>query len=349
MTREEFKNQIALRFINMEHTADAIYNAITLRQNIVLWGKGGHAKSELAHYALSLFYSEEDLFLLSVDRHTAVSSLVGTLDIPKLLGGEASLQVQHSIMAHKCAIIEEGLDSRVISALKDLLTRGSFCTGAVCYPMRTEVIILCTNHDPLNWAKDDSDKALLRRFHYRCKVEWPKYDAASYMKMFNRVIPEQAAQLEGIAAMAEVVRAKDQDYSPAAVIKDARAYLTYGQEGLVGSTHLTDEHIGYIKTATARARASAEFAELTLSFQTLENTFRSTADIATMKSVQAQVAGILKLIDGLRPDNTLITQVARFRSRALTLHAIIEEGIRNKQKPEPSSAQTPDVILTEHD
>lgn len=312
MTREEFKALIAAKFILMDEVADALYNAITLRQHIMLYGQGGHAKSELAEYAVGLFYKPEDTFILSVDRHTPQAALTGPTNVPELMRGNYTLVVQQSIMAHKAAIIEEGLDSRVISGLKDLLTRGRFCTGDVCYDMKTEFIILCTNHTPEDWAQNASDMALLRRFHYRVKVEWKKYKEENFMKMFATRF-EDPERLRPIAMMAEMVRGDNPEYTPAAAIKDASAYLKYGEAGLIGSAILTQNHIKFIATATQRAQAKTKYAQISSELRDVIMEARNINNPAIYTQAIKKLNNLLTRTDELRPDSSLIVMVKQLR------------------------------------
>ena len=110
MTREEFLANLATKFINMDsEVGHALFNALYCGRNIVLYGEGGHAKSEVALYAASLFY-QSPIFVASLDKYTTPAALIGSPDVPALIQqGQYRHNVAGSIMEHEVAILEEGL------------------------------------------------------------------------------------------------------------------------------------------------------------------------------------------------------------------------------------------------
>ena len=58
-------------------------------------------------------------------------------------------------------------------------------------PLKSKVIVACTNKDPRQFAKDsDAVKALLERFPLQLEVRWPSYEQKDYEALFAKTHPD---------------------------------------------------------------------------------------------------------------------------------------------------------------
>ncbi len=181
------------RFIHCSEISQVLTHAFYQPCNVLLWGPGGHGKSEMVMTALrNLGYQEEEIFLQSFGEGMSEDRLWGGPNIAKL---DECLEydTDRSFLPYEVVVLEEILDasSQALLPLKDVLTRRSFMNGDKTVPLQSKVIVACTNKDPRQFAKDsDAVKALLERFPLQLEVRWPSYEQADYEKLFKKVNPE---------------------------------------------------------------------------------------------------------------------------------------------------------------
>ena len=192
MELTEFLNTITSQFVHSQTTAEAIYYALKSKRNIILHGPGGHAKSDIAEACLKImtpnFYGET--YIASCSQQMDASPFVGYTDIKTLReeGLRKTVLEDTVFLKSRYAILEEGFDAPddLLLSLKDGLQRGYICINGVCEPNKLQTLIICTNVDPIKWAgKDQSRNALLGRFAFTHKVEWPSYTANDFQAMFE--------------------------------------------------------------------------------------------------------------------------------------------------------------------
>lgn len=185
-------SKLPQRFIHCGEIASVLTHAFYEPCNVLLWGPGGHGKSEMVMAAAAaLGYSDDDVFLQSFGEGMSEDRLWGGPNIAKL---DVCLEydTDRSFLPHEIVVLEEILDasSQALLPLKDVLTRRVFMNGDNPVPMKSKVIIACTNKDPRQFAKDsDAVKALLERFPLQLEVRWPSYEQADYESLFQRVFP----------------------------------------------------------------------------------------------------------------------------------------------------------------
>lgn len=181
------------RFVHCREIALALTHACLQPCNLLLWGPGGHGKSDMVMQTLrALGYDEEDIFLQSFGEGMSEDRLWGGPNIAKL---DECLEydTERSFLPYEVVILEEILDasSQALLPLKDVLTRRVFMNGSQAVPLRSRLIIACTNKDPRQYAKDsDAVKALLERFALQLEVRWPSYQQSDYEKLFQRAFPD---------------------------------------------------------------------------------------------------------------------------------------------------------------
>ena len=125
---------------------------------------------------------------MSID--TSVEELYGGFDLAALKDrNEQFFNFENSFMNKRVAIIEEILDAPAVTlqAFKDILTRKWFANGKQMRPIKTQIIIGLTNHNPQDLAaKGESQKAICERFLYNHKLQWEKYDFGNYNNLLRK-------------------------------------------------------------------------------------------------------------------------------------------------------------------
>src|SRR4029078_3038105 len=111
---------------------------------------------------------------------TTTDKLFGGLDL-KLFNEEGKIQylVENSFMNDEFVIFEELFDAPdyILEQLKDILSSGVFRNGTQVFPIKTKLIICCTNKTREQFSKNDSLKALMERFPLEHEVKWDSYNA----------------------------------------------------------------------------------------------------------------------------------------------------------------------------
>lgn len=181
------------KFIHCEEIRQVLTHAFHRPCNVLLWGPGGHGKSEMVMAAIkALEYRDSDVFLQSFGEGMSEDRLWGGPNIARL---DECLEydTDRSFLPYEIVVLEEILDasSQALLPLKDVLTRRVFHNGDRQVPLKSKVIIACTNKDPRQYAKDsDAVKALLERFPLQLEVRWPSYEQSDYEALFRKTSPD---------------------------------------------------------------------------------------------------------------------------------------------------------------
>jgi len=216
---QKIKAALAAKFVRSDEIARIIALAVMAGKNILLWGPGGHGKSEMVAEALAQVVAEAEIFVQSFGEGMDEATLWGGLDF-RALEDEKVLRYhpENSFLNRQFAVFEELFDApaSVLLALKDTLTAGKLRKGSQSYPMKTKVIIGVTNRDPSEIADlGPAAAALIERFPLQLKVFWPSYKAADYMELFRKVAPRlPGADLNGTQAVLAELVAKAGEGSP---------------------------------------------------------------------------------------------------------------------------------------
>jgi MoxR-like ATPase len=180
------KNPIAEKFVFMDKTVNILNVGFSTRKNVILFGPGGHGKSEIT---LDFLRSKGiEPFIQTMGTGMTTDRLFGGLDIPTFeTTGKIEYLVENSFMNHEYVIFEELFDAPdfILEQLKDILSSGVFRNGTQIFPINTKFIICCTNRTREEFSKNMSLKALMERFPLELNVIWDNYTEISYNKLLE--------------------------------------------------------------------------------------------------------------------------------------------------------------------
>lgn len=183
---------LSSNFIKSEKMAKAILLGLVAKKNVIFFGPGGHAKSELARSLIRDLLGM-DAPVKSFGGGTTEESLYGGMDIAELRrSGRQKFLFEGSWMDKEVSIWEEMFDApaRVLTSLKNTLTAGRYEAdrGEDCYDMHTKCIVALTNLEPSQVAEAGADvEALVQRFPIQLRVAWDSYESSDFLSLFRTV------------------------------------------------------------------------------------------------------------------------------------------------------------------
>lgn len=186
--------ELSSKFIHSKEVVDALYPGIMLSENVLLYGRGGHGKSEMTECflkkALELGLISEEPFVQALGEGLTEEALFGGLEMKNFLEtGKYEYLVENSFMNHEVVVFEELFDAPapILLSLKDIITSGYFRKGNQKFKIRTKVIIGLTNKSKEDFSEDDSLEAFVQRFHVTKKVEWESYSKRDFTNLFEKI------------------------------------------------------------------------------------------------------------------------------------------------------------------
>ena len=184
------------KFVFVEDVKTILSLAFVGGKNAILFGPGGHAKSQMLETVIEALGAKDDTFIQFFGEGMDEARLYGGLNFEKL-EKEHVLEYypERSFLNYRIAIFEELFDapSNVLLALKDVLTSKELRNGAQRFPMKTEVIICLTNKEPAQIADLGPEaEALIERFPLQLNVKWDSYDKSAYEALFKKTCQNMA-------------------------------------------------------------------------------------------------------------------------------------------------------------
>jgi MoxR-like ATPase len=178
-------------FVFTKDVAEILSLGLAGGKNVLIFGPGGHAKSEMVQAVISGLELDEETFFQFFGEGMDEAKLFGGLDFAKLETDKVlEYHPERSFLNFRIAVFEELFDApaNVLLALKDALTAKALRNGAQRFSMKTEVIIVLTNKSPQEIAElGASANALTERFPLQLELKWKKYDAGDYAALFEKV------------------------------------------------------------------------------------------------------------------------------------------------------------------
>ena len=185
-TKTRKANPVADKFVFMDKTVNILNVGYSTCKNVILYGPGGHGKSEITLDFLKA--KGITPFIQTMGTGMTTDRLFGGLDIPTFeTTGKIEYLVENSFMNHEYVIFEELFDAPdfILEQLKDILSSGVFRNGTQIFPINTKFIICCTNRTRDEFSKNMSLKALMERFPLELNVIWDNYTEISYNKLLE--------------------------------------------------------------------------------------------------------------------------------------------------------------------
>jgi len=172
-------------FVFMDKTINILETGYKVRNNVILYGPGGHGKSELT----MAFFEERGIepFVITMGTGMTTDRMFGGIDIPLLETGKIEYLVENSFMNYEYVIFEEMMDAPdfILEQLKDILSSGVFRNGTQKFHIKTKFIVCCTNKTRDEFAKNSSLRALMERFPLELNVIWDNYNEVAYNKLLE--------------------------------------------------------------------------------------------------------------------------------------------------------------------
>lgn len=177
---------VANDFVFMDKSISLLDIGLKTGKNIVMYGPGGHGKSELT----MAYLAEKGItpYVITMGTGMTTDRLFGGLDIPTFeKTGKIEYLVENSFMNEEYVVFEELFDAPdfILEQLKDILSSKVFRNGTQIFPIKTKFIICCTNRTREEFSKNASLKALMERFPLELNVVWDNYTEASYNKLLE--------------------------------------------------------------------------------------------------------------------------------------------------------------------
>ena len=232
---QEVKSQISSRFAYSEDVAEMLYTAMQCGEHCVMFGPGGHGKSEMSIEFFNSLGIEP--FVQALGPGTTTEQLLGGMDMQLFnTTGKIEYLVEHSFMNHEYVVFEEAFDAPVyvLTTLKDILTSKCLRNGSQIFPIKTKMIVINTNHSRTQIADDLSIKALMERFPLELEVKWQAYHEGNYMNMFNLLFGSstEVKNYNTVAKLCGTLYSEGITISPRTAVKMAKIYSTVGAAGL---------------------------------------------------------------------------------------------------------------------
>ena len=172
--------------------SDVLAWAWNSRENCILFGPGGYGKSDAA-VMFAEYLHEKGLvespkpYVMAFGQGMTEERLLGGLDVKRFKEeGEIIYNLKRSFIEHEVVIFEEIWDAfpAVLLILKDILQSKCVRMGDISIPIKTKIVIACTNRSEEEVVTDNSTEALMQRFAFQREIVWKSHEAEDYLKSF---------------------------------------------------------------------------------------------------------------------------------------------------------------------
>jgi len=229
---------VSEKFIYSESVVDILMAGIEMGKNVLLYGRGGHGKSEITQLVLDTLkkegFIESEPFVQAFGDGMTEDKLFGGMNIIKYREeGVLEFLPEYSFLNHEIVVFEEIFDAppQVLLSLKDVMTSGYLRNGNQRFKAKTKVIIGLTNKSKEDFSESsDSLKALAERFPLTYKTEWSKYGKLDFMRLFKKVFDEDfyTRHEEKLSTLADIIDLNNVDgvtfVSPRTAVWAAQIY-----------------------------------------------------------------------------------------------------------------------------
>jgi hypothetical protein len=317
-------------FVFMEKAVQILEIGYGTEKNIVLYGPGGHGKSELTE----AFFAEKGIkpYVITMGTGMTTDRMFGGLDIPTFNNtGKIEYLVENSFMNHEYVVFEEMFDAPdfILEQLKDILSSGTFRNGTQVFDIKTKFIVCCTNRTREEFSKNMSLKALMERFPLELNVVWDNYTDHSY----NRLLEERF----GAGNVDPVIPFILQEYAKNSIVISPRvaitAYAVFEQCGPQALGFIAEfaKKPSLVSDALKKFESEAKLRDLgglmRDHFQILDlNPMATQADLESFNVTLGEYEDMIKEVKGLKVSDDL----AETYSKVLTEHTERHKALAKK-------------------
>jgi MoxR-like ATPase len=221
------------QFVFMDKTLKALEIGFDSGKNVILYGPGGHGKSELTNS----FFAERGIkpFVITMGTGMTTDRLFGGLNIPVFnTTGKIEYLVENSFMNYEYVVFEELFDAPdfILEQLKDILSSGVFRNGTQHFEIKTKYIVCATNRTREEFSKNASLQALMERFPLEHNVIWDNYTDIAYMTLLESKFGEGDVD-PLIPFILQKYAAKNITISPRVAVTAYQIFMSAGIDGLM--------------------------------------------------------------------------------------------------------------------
>lgn len=282
------------RFPNISKAVEAVVNALLHERHCILYGRGGHAKSEIVEAAIKLLHGEDYFYsevkILPCSEDTDPANFLGYVDMVEFRErGNLLYKMDATIYEYEIAILEEGFDlaEYLLTTMRDPITRGKLCINKTCHPSKLKTLFVCTNVNPYLWAKTNSQKATLARFDMVVLNEWESYNVEDWDRMFKAL---KFTDYEAFSLFGERDNKDRNGMSPRDMVKMYKIYKEIGFQALSSFNGMTPER-----------------------FEMLENAFKLQPYLSTLKELIELKGKIMNDFENNAAPNVILAKVNRVK------------------------------------
>lgn len=301
------------QFVFMEKTLKALEIGFDTSKNVILYGPGGHGKSELTNS----FFAERGInpFVITMGTGMTTDRLFGGLNIPVFnTTGKIEYLVENSFMNYEYVVFEELFDAPdfILEQLKDILSSGVFRNGTQHFEIKTKYIVCATNRTREEFSKNASLQALMERFPLEHNVIWDNYTDIAYMTLLESKFGEGEVD-PLIPFILQKYSEKSITISPRVAVTAYQIFMSCGIDGLMYIADFNKKS-DILKSAVKEFEDNAVVNEKFSKIQELYNELseNNLLDLEQIREAQSSVKQLNKLkneLETLKVSDSFITKL----------------------------------------
>jgi len=298
LTPEDFDRAakaVKNKYIYMDDFCELMELGIKLKKPVMIYGKGGHSKSEASELYLRTLLNR-DVYVKSCGAKTTSEDLFGPISSKEYKEKDIYVHnVAGTWLEQEFVIFEELLDApiHVLLDLKDVITSGKFRNGTQNVINQNKFILCLTNRSKSEVMEDDSIQAFLDRFPLTYKMEWDRYNKTDFKKLFKKVLSDE---LTDIAELIENLHDTGIWVSPRTAIHIGQIYLHSNYSGLKFIEGITAETLKKIKQLQIQKEAEKDILKVSTMLDTFISNQESRKSDLLLKTTTEEISNEVQAI-----------------------------------------------------